>query len=114
MTCTYVCAGTPGRRREPAQGSAISSTACQSFQVKSVSEAGVWPQGIDVWKKRRRGGGGGGRLPKALGDHFTPRRCLLGAQAERSLAWKLGFHALLTFTFPVRTPQGSEQGFSEG
>lgn len=54
MTCTYVCAETPGRRREPAQGSPISCTACQSFQVKSVSEAGVWPQGIDVWKRRRR------------------------------------------------------------
>lgn len=65
-------------------------------------------------EEEEAGRGGGGRLPKALGDHFTPRRCLLGAQAERSLAWKLGFHALLTFTFPVRTPQGSEQGFSEG
>ena len=88
MTCTYVCAGTPGRRREPAQDSAISGTACQSFQVKSVSEAGVWPQGIDVWKRRRQQGGA--QLPKVLEDCSTPRRCLLGMQAERSHAsWAL-------------------------
>lgn len=83
MTCTYVCAGTPGRQREPAPGSAISGTACQSFQVKSVSEAGVWPQGMDVWKRRRRRGA---RLLKELRDRSMPRPCLLETRAERSHA----------------------------
>lgn len=109
MTCTYVCAGTPGRRREPAQGSAISGTACQSFQVRSVSKAGVWPQGIDVWKRRRQGGA---RLPKAHGDGSMPHHCLLGMQAERS--HKLGFSAALTLAFPAWTPPWAEQGFSRG
>lgn len=112
MTCTYVCTGTPGRRREPAQGSAISGTACQSFQVKSVSEAGVWTQGIDVWKRRQRGGGGGTATDGTRG--LLHASSLPFGNAGGVLARKLGFAVPLTFAFLAQTPRGLEQGCCEG